>query len=450
MKRAFAVCFLTLISLTAGWAQVEPVVELVADSEGGWELLADGEPVFIKGMVWSTNPPGTNFNFNLWKEDEETIKAIVDRDAAMMEELGVNAVRCFSDVPPKWVEYLYDRYGIYTIFNDLFGRYGTTVNGRWYPVTDYANPAVRAGLVKNAVDVVRKYKDVRGVLMYLFGNENNYGLAWGAGAAIRDLDYGGANVQEEAARALYAAFEEAMSTAKKIDPNRPMGIVNGDVGWLDIIKEECVSLDVIGLNMYRGERAGQALYGQIKRALNKPIVYAEMGADAWNAKYKREDQYSQAQYTSSQWREILENTYGRGEGNALGGCVFEWTDEWWKHNPDSQEGLDVHDTDSDWAHEGYLYDFVPGQNNIDEEWFGITAQSNISIDGFPVRLPRAAFYALQHIWSFDPTFLRGGGGGMTSIPILISWIWPWRLSGAWRPLRKNTKIGKYQIILPLP
>jgi len=408
-KRTFAAVFLTLVVLVPSRAQM---VRTEKDDEGGWQLLADDEPVFVKGVVWSTNPPGTNYNFSLWKEDEKTIKTLIDRDGAMMRELGVNAVRCFNDIPPKWVEYLYERYGIYTIINDLFGRYGTSVNGRWYPATDYAVPEVREVILTGAKATIEKYKDVRGVLMFLFGNENNYGLAWGAGSTIHDLDYGGASVTERKARALYTAFEEAMAAAKRIDPNHPVGIVNGDVGFLNIISEVCVSMDIIGLNLYRGEGAGADFYQRIKAQIDKPIVYAEIGADAWNAKINREDQYNQARYVASQWKEIYENCYGRGASNALGGCVFEWTDEWWKHDPDSQEGLDVHDTEADWSNGGFVFDFDPaGRPNMNEEWLGITAQSSMYIGKFTIKQPRAAYFALQHIWAFDPASNNGGGGG---------------------------------------
>jgi hypothetical protein len=417
MKKRFAALALLFASLASLPAQM---VEVVKDANGGWRLLTDDEPLFIKGVVWSTNPPGTNFNFSLWKESDADIKTLIDRDASLMRQLGVNAVRSFNDIPPRWVEYLYERYGIYTIINDLFGRYGVTVNGRAYPATDYAVPEVRALVLADARATIEKYKDVRGVLMYLFGNENNYGLAWGAGSTIHDLDYGGSNVTERKARALYTAFEEAMKQAKEIDPNHPVGIVNGDVGYLNIITEVCVSMDVIGLNMYRGERAGADFYQRIKTQLDKPIVYAEIGADAWNAKLNREDQYSQARYVSSQWQEIYENSYGRGTANALGGCVFEWTDEWWKHNPDSQEGLEVHDTVADWSNGGFVFDYDPaGRPNMNEEWLGITSQSGMYVGKFTIKQPRAAFYALQHIWAFDPAKSPRGGANDAAFKALF-------------------------------
>jgi hypothetical protein len=236
--------------------------------------------------------------------------------------------------------------------------------------------------------------------MFLFGNENNYGLSWGGGNTIGELD--NVSGEERKARALYSLFEEAMRGGKALDNNHPFGFVNGDVGFLDVIASECPSLDVLGVNVYRGKESGEGLYTNVKAMLDRPLVYTEIGADAWNALENREDQYNQALIIASQWKEIYSQAYGKGNGNTLGGFVFEWADEWWKHLPDSQERLNIHDTDADWENGGYPHDYVPGRPNMNEEWLGITAHGKVSAGKFPLKLPRTAFYALQHIWRLDP------------------------------------------------
>ena len=56
---------------------------------------------------------------------------------------------------------------------------------------------------------------------------------------------------------------------------------------------------------------------------------------------------------------------------AIGGLIFQWSDGWWKTG--QTERLDQQDTTASWANGAYPFDFVEGQNNMNEEWFGITA-----------------------------------------------------------------------------
>jgi hypothetical protein len=45
--------------------------------------------------------------------------------------MGVNTIRQYTGVPAKWIKYIFENYGIYTMLNHSFGRYGLSIKGRW-------------------------------------------------------------------------------------------------------------------------------------------------------------------------------------------------------------------------------------------------------------------------------------------------------------------------------
>jgi hypothetical protein len=109
----------------------------------------------------------------------------------------------------------------------------------------------------------------------------------------------------------------------------------------------------------------------------------------------------QAFFLESQWRQIYENlaTNKEGAGNCLGGVMFEWTDEWWKHNENDAEAWKAHDTESNWSNGSYYFDIkAPKNMNMNEEWFGIVALSEEIVDGLNKRLPRKAYYVVKEFW----------------------------------------------------
>ena len=369
----------------------------VKKDDKGWRLLDDRKEIEVKGIVWSYTPIGETHTYDLWSKSDEYIERMIDTDMPMLKAMGVNAIRCFSDIPPKWVEYIYTKYGIYTIVNNLLGRYGVTVNGTWYANTDYSDQYTRETLIAMAEETAEKYRAVNGVLMYMFGNESNYGLVW-SGSEIENLPVGEQNTVK--AGYLYSLLEEAMAACKDIDPFHPVGIVNGDTQYLELIKELCPSLDILGVNAYRGFRFYDSFYENVAEVLDKPLMFTEAGADAYNEITHQEDQYAQMAYLMSQWKEIYQQGYGKGRSqNVIGGFVFEWIDEWWKHY--QNKDLELHNDTGTWSNSGYELDYRDGLNNMDEEWFGICAQSKLTDRGINKRIPRAAYYLLQDIWKLS-------------------------------------------------
>ena len=88
-------------------------VKVTQNNSGGWELLVDNKQFFVKGVIWSVNPPGTSHNFSLWNESDAAIRKVIDVEGELMKEAGINAIRVGGDIPRKWVEYMYNKHGIY-------------------------------------------------------------------------------------------------------------------------------------------------------------------------------------------------------------------------------------------------------------------------------------------------------------------------------------------------
>jgi hypothetical protein len=386
---------LVLCAPGVSYAQAD-TVETYKDANG-WKLLVNGQDYYIKGVVWSYSPRGQNYTYNLWGESDDFIRKVLDYEMELMTAAGINTIRSFGMIPPEWVTYIYREHGVMTVVNPLMGRYGYSVDGKWIPFTDYSDPRTREVLKRDMQEYVRQYKDVPGVLMFAFGNESNYGLSWSS-FEIENLPEGEQNTAK--ARYLYSLFNEVMAAGKSIDPNHPFTIVNGDIQYIDLIAELCPDMDLLGSNAYRGT-SFTGLWADVKEKLDLPVVFFEFGSDAFNAREFREDQKSQALVLKDQWQEMYNKAYGKGEeGNSLGAFVFEWRDEWWKYL--QIENLETQDTNASWSNQAYMFDWAEGENNMNEEWFGITALGLPNSEGVYTARPRMAYDVLAEVFSMDP------------------------------------------------
>lgn len=378
----------------------------IKTSDEGDKLIVDGKEFMINGMNWDYIPIGTNtVNANFWKKPDDVIKAGLDAEMGLLKNMGVNVIRQYTGVPAKWIQYIHENYGIFTMLNHSFGRYGLTLDGVWTPVTIYDDPKTREHLLSEVNQLVEDYKNTPGLLMYLLGNENNYGLFW-QGAETEDFpdaEEERAYVGESRGRPMYKLMNEAAIMMKSIDNSHPVAICNGDVLFLDIIAEECSDVDIYGTNVYRGVSFGD-MFEVVKEKYNKPIMFTEFGADAFNAADNQEDQFSQAYYMTGNWKEIYQNAAGLGKaGNSIGGFTFQFSDGWWKYGFDDRKNADVHDNNASWSNGGYDRDLTKeGENNMNEEWFGICAKGPTNERGLYTLYPRAAYYALKEAHQLNP------------------------------------------------
>ncbi|MCP3932020.1 MAG: glycosidase, partial [Bacteroidetes bacterium] len=399
MKNSFLLLVLFLFT-TSVFGQVDQVS--VVKNDEGMKLVVNGKDFMINGMNWDYFPIGTNFSYSLWKQSDDVIKAALDAEMGLLKNMGINVIRQYTGVQPKWIKYIYEKYGIYTMLNHSFGRYGLTLNGAWVAVTDYRDPATQKLLMSEVTEMAKMYRDTPGLLLFLLGNENNYGLFW-AGAETEDFPDDEEEkmfIGEKRGRPMYKLMNDAAKEMKSIDLSHPVAICNGDVLFINIIAEECKDVDIYGVNMYRGVSFGDA-FQKVKDEVNKPIMFTEFGADAFSAIENSEDQQSQAYYMVGNWKEIYENAYGLGKaGNSIGGFTFQFSDGWWKFG--QTKNLSVHDNNASWGNGGYDRDFLQGENNMNEEWFGVCAKGPTNERGLYQLYPRAAYYALKDAHSLNP------------------------------------------------
>lgn len=393
--RYFLLCIF-LGSLSALSAQTSPVT--LDQKEAGWRLMVNGKPLMVNGMNWDYFPIGTNYSYSLWNQPDAFIKKALDDEMALLKNMGVNTIRVYTGIQKKWIQYIYEEHGIYTMLNHSFGRYGLTLDGAWVGNTEYSDPRVRALLLKEVKELATEYQNTPGLLLYLLGNENNYGLFWD-GAETEDIPVQD-RVSTQRAKFLYQLFNQAALEMKTVDKGHPVALCNGDLLFLDIIARECKDVDILGINVYRGI-SFLDLFDRAKREYGKPVLLTEFGSDAFNAITNEEEQQAQALYNVANWKEIYENAAGLGKaGNAIGGFTFQFSDGWWKYGQTSN--LNVHDNNASWSNGGYLFDYIAGENNMNEEWFGICAKGPTNPAGFYQLYPRASYYALKEAHQLNP------------------------------------------------
>lgn len=365
----------------------------------GWKITVNDNPIFIKGINWDYFPIGTNYEYSLWNQADPVIVQVLEDEMSLLHDMGANAIRVYTPMPKKWISYIHEEFGIYTILNHSFGRYGLLIDGNWYPRTNYGDPKVRSVLLEEIRNLALEYRETPGLLVLLIGNENNYGLFW-EGAETEDMPEDSNTGIEHQARQMYRLFNEAAQVMKANNFQIPVAMCNGDLQFLSIIAEECKDIDIFGINSYRGASFGN-LFEEVRQKLNKPVLLTEFGSDAFNAILQEEAQDDQALILAQNWKEIYQNAARMGNAdNSIGGMTFQFSDGWWKHGQTTN--LDVQDPNASWSNGGYGFDFKVGIQNMNEEWFGICAKQNIQPDGSYILQPRKAYYLIQKIHQIDP------------------------------------------------
>jgi len=378
-------------------------VRLIQCAETGhWQLLVDGKPFMIQAVTYQATKVGQspdkgtladwmiedinhngladgpydswvdkNLN-NIQDEDEPVVG-----DFQLLVDMGVNTIRVYKQPynPNKeLLRKMYEDYGIMVIMGDFLGKYALGSGATWFEGTDYENPEHKKTMLESVRKMVEEFKDEPYILMWLLGNENNYGLGCNA---------------DKKPHAYYAFVEEVAQMIKSIDRNHPVAISNGDTLFLDIFAENCPSVDAFAANAYRGDYGFGSYWDQVFDASGKAAFITEYGCPAYANHLSREDaEQAQADYHNGAWSDIILNSAGTadGVGNAIGGVVFQWIDEWWKNYEPA-----FHDKTA-----GALGPFPDGY--MYEEWFGLTGQGNGKNSPF-LRHLRKVYDYYKSVWN---------------------------------------------------
>ena len=375
-------------------------VEIRKTEEGGFEFFVDGKPFFIKGVIYHPIPPGRDYTYNFWL-DLESIR----EDAKLIREAGFNVVRFYEpsldlEQTKRVIQVFYEE-GLYTIMGHWLGFWN-------YPCPFYGDENFQRQVKEEVLRMIKSLKDEPGLLLWVLGNENNYSFSgkvnpW-TSAQIEEIEDPALKIKKKA-EVYYSFVNEIAKAIKEIDKVHPVALGNGELITLDVAGDYAKDVDLLALIFYRGKSFGN-IFNSVKHIFDRPILISEMGCDAYDAYRKREDEDTQAKFLLSQWVDIYKHTsFFDKRGNCLGGVIFEWSDEWWKHNPADSSSWVYHDTLGGWSNGSYYFDIKAPRNlNMNEEWFGIVAWQK-SEEGFR-RRPRKIYYLLREFFQNPQEFLE--------------------------------------------
>ncbi|MDR2192688.1 MAG: hypothetical protein LBO62_07425, partial [Endomicrobium sp.] len=383
-------------------------VKIIQYNNNHFQLTVDDKPYIVRGMTFGPNKvgktPDNNYNnIKDWSFDDENKNGLIDGaseawvdanrndkqdkdeknvgDFALMKAMGVNTLRLYQAnvLNKELLKEGYEKFGFMYLVGDLIGMYTAESGASWEEGTDYSNALHQKNMLASVKKTVEMFKDEQYVLMWTLGNENNYGWI-GATNAHKNPD------------AYYKFANECAKLIKSIDPQkRPVAISNGELLCIDSFVKNCPDIDIFGANLYRGAAGFGSVWEDVYEFCKKPVLVTEYGcpsfAKGWSMAKAEE---GQAEYHQGNWEDIERNFAGieNGYGNALGGVIFEWSDEWWKAEGKSDpfKHDELRQSSGAWL-DGYGY----------EEWFGICGLGNGKDSQFKRQL-RKAYFTYKNLW----------------------------------------------------
>ena len=276
-------------------------VKVVKYSDVGWQLLVDGKPFFIKGVIFTPvkigespdnatmrdwmyyddNKDGINdVAYQTWVDENGNNKKDPQEktvgDFLLLKEMGCNTIRLYHvassnpilgdiyktnpstalqfDHPPnkKLLRQLYQKYGIMVIIGNFLGSWTIGSGASWEEGTDYTNPVHIENIKKSVKAMVLEHKDEPYLLMWMLGNENNIAV-WSR-----------CNAKDEP-QTYAKLIGELVDMIHKLDPQHPVAVCEGDsFNTLKLYAKYAPQIDVIAYNSYRGKDGFGNLWKDVK------------------------------------------------------------------------------------------------------------------------------------------------------------------------------------------
>jgi hypothetical protein len=300
-------------------------------------LLVYDEPFQVRGVVYQPTPVGQDpissaGNFTAYSDPR-----IRQRDFPLLKRLGANVIRIYQprDILPEFFQDAHAA-GLYVIL-------GFEVDMRLDLTAEWA----RRRVTDDFRQFVHTWRGQPSVLMWAIGNGGN-----------GELRRTGHADQLKAWHSLADALAKAAHEEEN-GQGRPVMLVSSesaDIGVAALGSADAAlpNLDLWGVNAYRGSSFG-SLFDDLKTT--KPVLITEYGLDVRRHGAIAElDQIPRAHGAVNLWNEIASRP-----DKAIGGCFFEFGDEWWRTQPGRP----------DWHEWGgaQVEAFPEGIGNL--EWFGL-------------------------------------------------------------------------------
>jgi hypothetical protein len=330
----------------------------------GRKLLLAGQPFTVKGVCYNPTPIGDNGFVRKPHGDYFTAgyAAIQDRDLPKLREMGANTIRIYGWEPTA----------DHTAFLDKCYNGGTRplyvmVNYWIDPATDWNNTRSVQAIIDQYLAIETRLANHPAVLGIILGNEVN--------------QYNGNGDKP----AFWAAMNKVAAALKAKNPARLVSVAITDaIHHVAAGDATLTHIDFWCMQIYRYPGFG-SLFTDYANRSTRPLVISEFGFDAFNhsanVPYPDNGAFPAAVIVD-RWNEM-----SAASAVCAGGCVFEWSDEWFKVDSG---------TDTTQERGGFPTQFPDGV--ADEEWWGLFSAAK-GPSGLDVLSPREAFFELSRLWN---------------------------------------------------